>query len=173
MKLFRTALISMLLVWPAVVMASPDGDRDVQQEQEILQDARLKALRTLFREQPGSQQRLESATGYAVFARVGLDLGLVSNRRLGGILRLNRSGRDTYYRVLSASGEEASAAEDFAAILVFQNDEAFRQFEVDGWVFSGQLESVMTEMPDTTIYLLGGTPASLQEKIMVEDPQLN
>ena len=173
MKLSTIILMSMLLGLVAPVMSSPDIKRDVQLEQKALQDARLKALRKVFREQPGSQQLLEIASGYAVFAPVGLDLGLVSSRRTGGILRLNRSGRDTYYTLLPGPGEEASAAAGLVAILVFQSDDAFNRFEADGWTFSSPQESVLTEMPETTIYLLSGTPASLVEAAIAPDVELN
>jgi hypothetical protein len=165
--------MSMLLGLVAPVMSSPDVQRDVQLEQKALQDARLKALRKVFREQPGSQQLLESASGYAVFAPVGLDLGLVSSRRIGGILRLNRSGRDSYYTLLPGPGGDAAAAAGLVAILVFQSDTAFNQFEADGWRFSAQPESVLTEIPETTIYLLTGTPASLVEASVAADSELN
>lgn len=165
--------MSMLLGLVAPVMSSPDVQRDVQLEQKALQDARLKALRKVFREQPGSQQLLERASGYAVFAPVGLDLGLVSSRRIGGILRLNRSGRDSYYTLLPGPGGDAAAAAGLVAILVFQSDTAFNQFEADGWTFSAQPESVLTEIPETTIYLLTGTPASLVEASVAADSELN
>jgi len=162
-----TAFISLLLVFPLVALASPEGQPDAAQAEKTLQDARLRALRKVFREKPGSQQVLESAVGYAVLVRVGLNAGLASSAHIGGILRHNRSGRDSYFRVEPATGYEGVFIEDLSMILVFQNAEAFGRFAAGDWLVPSLADaevedlagaSLLTAAPDTAAYILAGNP---------------
>lgn len=126
-------LISAAILLAPLALAKPGASsRDVAAEQQSLQDARLRALRTLFREEADSQAVLEAAPGYAVLTAVGLDAGLASTRRIGGILRENRSGKDTYYRTAPLPGEVLDSS-DFVAVFVFQTREAYRKFAEQGW----------------------------------------
>ncbi len=186
----RTLLCVLLLCLPPAAMSSAEGERDVEREHKELQDARLKALQRLFRQQPAAQQVLENGLGYAVFSSVGLDLGLVSNRRGGGILRINRSGRDVFYKMLSTNGSQETGLEGFAVIVVFQSPDAIARVEEDGWAFPGETgvnpqpvdqgDGSLTESnaaPGTAIYPLTATGARLQQVLQgsrfLQDEGLN
>lgn len=177
MALFgRTLLCALLLCLPPVVLSAQADDRDVEQERKELQDLRLKALQRLFRQQPDSQQVLESGVGYAVFSSAGLDLGLVSSRRGAGILRINRTGRDVFYKMVSASGSHASPDADFAVVIVYQSAAAIAQAEQDGWDVSVQSGEV-GDLADTAMFPLTAAGVTLQEVIQgsrfVVDDELN
>lgn len=175
MKLMLSSLFSLVLIITAAPALALFGDKDPAEERKELQEARSKALAKLFKEKPGSKAELEAAKGYVVFSNIGLNLGLVSTQRGGGILRDNRDGEDTYYKMFSAGGGYGLGVKDFAAIFVFHTDAALDQFETEGWDFSAQadanlesesegdgVETAYTAMPGTTIYQLTDAGVALQ-----------
>lgn len=175
MKILLRSLLALVLVVSAVPALALFGDKDPDEERKELQEARSKALAKLFREKPGAERELQQAKGYAVFSNIGLNLGLVSTQNGGGILRDNRDGKDTYYRMFSAGGGYGLGIKDFAAILVFHTTEALNQFESEGWDFSAQadanmesesegdgVETAVTAMPGTSIYQLTDAGLALQ-----------
>jgi hypothetical protein len=185
MKLSIPAFFTLLLLLPVAAWSSPDAHEGTEQAQQALQDARLRALRRVFKDYPDAQQVLENATGYAVFARVGLNVGLASTQRIGGIVRHNRSGRDTYYQVLPAGSDEAAFIDDLAVILVLQSPAAFDRLEAADWAFptlatepdsaAGDVAGgvSLTSLPDVWVYQLTGALADLQGASLLRDEGLD
>ena len=151
------------------------GKKDPDEERKELQEARSEALEKLYAERPEARQALSSAKGYAVFSNFGLNLGLVSTERGGGILRDNRNGQDTYMKMFSAGGGWGLGIKDFALIFVFHTEAAMEQFQDEGWDFSAQadaaaesedkgagMETAATVMPGTSIYQLTDAGLALQ-----------
>ncbi len=157
------------------LQAAPWDKKGPDQERKELQDARQAALSKLFTEKPEAKHILNRAKGYAVFSNIGINLGLVSTQRGGGILRDNRDGEDIYYKMFSAGGGWGLGVKDFAVIFVFDTEAALNQFETEGWDFSAQadanleseskgdgIETAITAMPGTRIYQLTEAGVALQ-----------
>ena len=165
-------LFALLLPMTAFALFDKKGPEEERQE---LQQARSAAMDKLYREKPEARDKLRSARGYAVFSNIGLNLGFVSSQRGGGILRDNRTGKDTYMNMFSAGGGWGLGVKDFAVILVFETNEALDQFMTSGWDFSAQadanlesesegdgVETAVTAMPGTEIYQLTDAGVALQ-----------
>ncbi|MEP1470510.1 MAG: hypothetical protein ABJK20_01920 [Halieaceae bacterium] len=172
--LARSFLCLALLVAPLSALALFDKKSESEERAE-LQQARSAAMDKLYKEKPAARDEIRKAKGYAVFSNIGLNLGFVSSQRGGGILRDNRDGEDTYMKMFSAGGGWGLGVKDFAAILVFETDEALNQFETTGWDFSAQadanlesesegdgVETAVTAMPGTKIYQLTDAGVALQ-----------
>ncbi len=173
--LARSVAILTLCTFAMALQAAPWDKKDPDEERKELQDARQAALSKLFREKPEAEQALKQAKGYAVFSNIGINLGLVSTQRGGGILRDNRDGEDIYYKMFSAGGGWGLGIKDFAVIFVFDTTAAIDQFENEGWDFSAQadanlesdskgdgIETAVTAMPGTRIYQLTDAGVALQ-----------
>lgn len=141
------------------------GKDDVEKERKEIQEARANALASLYEANPKAKQQIAQSRGYAVFSNMGVNLILLSTQRGGGVLRDNRSGKDTYMRMLSAGGGVGLGVKQFAAIFIFHTDAALDGFREDGWDFSAQadanlesadqgegMETAATVMPGTTLY---------------------
>ena len=172
------ASLLLMLVLAAPLVAAPWDKKDPDDERKELQEARQQALTKLFREKPGARAELENAKGYAVFSNIGMNLGLISTQRGGGILRDNRDGQDTYMKMFSGGGGWGLGIKDFAAIFVFETAESLDTFETKGWDFSAQadanlesesegagMESAMTAMPGVKIYQLTDAGVALQATV--------
>jgi len=152
--------------------------KTADEERKELQEARAEAMKKLYQEKPSAESEIRNARGYAVFSNFGLNLGFVSTQRGGGILRDNRTGKDVYMKMFSGGGGWGLGVKNFAAILIFENDEALTQFETSGWDFSAQAdanaesgsegdgaETAMTAMPGTKIYQLTESGVALQATV--------
>jgi len=169
-------LLAVLLIVTPVGAHALFGDKQSpEEERKEIQAERDAALDKLYRETPGAKAEIQSSRGYAVFSNVGVNIGLISSQRGGGILRDNRNGKDTYMKMFSAGGGMGLGIKDFSAIFIFQTDEALDMFVSEGWDFSGQadanlesesegegLEGAATAMPGTKIYQLTDAVLALQ-----------
>lgn len=173
-RLFSFLLATLLLTTPLSSYALFGEDSPAEQRAE-LQDARSAALKKLYAEKPQAKSMLASAKGYAVFSSIGINVLLVSTERGGGILRDNRSGKDTYMKMFSAGGGIGMGVKDFSVIFVFHTEEALREFQTEGWDFAGKAEAgaesgdkgagteqAITVVPGTTIYQLTDAGVALQ-----------
>jgi len=176
-SILRGFLCLTLILTPLTAMALFDK-KSADEEREELQEARTEAIKKLYREKPSAKSEIQNARGYAVFSNFGLNIGFISSQRGGGILRDNRSGKDVYMKMFSAGGGWGLGVKNFAAILIFENDEALNQFETSGWDFSAQAdanaesgsegdgaETAVTAMPGTTIYQLTESGVALQATV--------
>ena len=175
--ILRGVLCLSLILTPISALALFDK-KTPDEERKELQEARTEAMKKLYQEKPSAESEIRNARGYAVFSNFGLNLGFVSTQRGGGILRDNRTGKDTYMRMFSGGGGWGLGVKNFAAILIFENDEALSQFETSGWDFSAQAdanaesgsegdgaETAMTAMPGTKIYQLTESGVALQATV--------
>jgi lipid-binding SYLF domain-containing protein len=174
-NLSRILAIFTVCFFAVALQAAPWDKKDPAEERKELQDARTAALTKVFKEKPGAKQELNDAQGYAVFSNIGINLGLLSTQRGGGILRDNRDGEDIYYKMFSAGGGWGLGVKDFAVIFVFHTAAALDLFEQEGWDFSAQadanlesdskgdgVETAVTAMPGTSIYQLTEAGVALQ-----------
>lgn len=175
MKFIIRTLLSLALIGAPLSAMALFGDKDPAEERKELQEARTAALNKLFAEKPAAKKEIQNARGYAVFSNIGLNLGLISSQRGGGILRDHRDGEDTYFKMFSAGGGYGLGVKDFAAIFIFMTDEALNQFETEGWDFSAQadanlesetegdgVETAVTAMPGTKMYQITDAGVALQ-----------
>jgi len=173
-RLIPTFLCLTMLLAPLSAFALFDK-KSTTQERKELQEARSAAIDKLYREKPAARDEIRNAKGYAVFSNIGLNIGFISSQRGGGILRDNRTGKDIYMQMFSAGGGWGLGIKDFAAILIFESDEALNQFKTSGWDFSAQadanlesesegdgVETAITAMPGTRIYQLTDAGVALQ-----------
>lgn len=173
-RLFSFLLSAVLLAAPMSSYAL-FGKDDPDEERKELQDERSAALKKLYAEKPQTKNQLASAKGYAVFSSIGINVFLVSTERGGGILRDNRTGKDTYMQMFSAGGGIGMGVKDFSVIFVFHTEKALEEFQTEGWDFAGKAdagaesggkgagtEQAITVVPGTTIYQLTEAGIALQ-----------
>jgi len=110
---------------------------------ESIEDKRVKirtmatdTLQSLYRFQPGSKTAIERAAGYAVFDNTGVHIVLPTTAKRTGIAVDSRSGKETFMKMRTESGREATAVEDCRMVFVFENSKAFDQFLNSGWTGS-------------------------------------
>jgi len=173
-RFISVALAALLLALPMSSYAL-FGKDDPDAERKDLHKARSAALDKLYAEKPQTKNELKSAKGYAVFSSIGMNLFVVSTERGGGILRDNRTGKETYMKMFSAGGGLGMGIKDFSLIFVFHTVAAMEDFQKEGWDFSAKadanaesedkgmgMETAATVVPGSTIYQLTDAGLALQ-----------
>jgi lipid-binding SYLF domain-containing protein len=106
--------------------------------QTYLKYRREETLENLFAIKPEAKTVIANAQGYAVFSNFGMKLGFVGGGNGRGVLHVNKTGKDTYMRMMQAGVGWGLGIKDFRVVFVFDNQEVMDQFLTSGWSFGGQ-----------------------------------
>lgn len=96
------------------------------------------ALGRLYQVQPSAKQAVQNAAGYAVFANFGMKLGIIGGGSGKGLAFNNKTGKQTFMKMLEMQGGLGYGAKTFSQIFVFLTEGAFNNFVEQGWTFGGQ-----------------------------------
>lgn len=136
----RLAAIAAVLLLPIAGCMGPQGDT-VASQRQAAQNMRRDTLAKLYKIRPGSREAVKSAVGYAVFSNVGVNVFFISGGNGYGVLRDNRSGKDTYMKMLSGGLGLGIGVKDFRGVFVFTKRKAMHQFVTEGWDASAQADA--------------------------------
>jgi len=119
---------------------TPPGDTVASQRQTV-HDMRRDTLSKLYKIRPGTRAIIRRAAGYGVFSNVNVNLVFLSVGAGWGIVRDNRTGKNTYMKMGSAGIGIGLGVKDFRGIFVFTTRSAMRQFVESGWNGSAQADA--------------------------------
>lgn len=148
------------------------------EERSEIQKMRRDTLAQLYKVHPAAQASIQKAAGYAVFSNVGINLILLSAAGGSGVAHDNRTGRDTYMKMVSGGIGFGLGVKDFRGIFVFSTADKLAQFINSGWEASAQadaaakagdkggaLAGAITVAPGVTLYQLTKNGLALQATI--------
>lgn len=157
----KSRFFTVLLVLGVLLVAgcaTPKGDTAMQQKDSVQQMTR-DTLAEAYRLNPGLEAKLKRAAGYGVFSNRGAKLLLVSAGNGYGVVRDNRTGKDTYMRMAEVGAGLGLGIKDFRAVFVFNDEKTLRQFIDSGWDF-GADAGVAAKTPSKGVQASAG--ASVQ-----------
>ena len=135
---FKTVLVGLVLISLSGCM-SPEGATMAAKRQNAAQ-MRTETLAKLYKVHPQAKQQIEHAEGYGVFTNLGIKVVLVSAGNGWGIVRDNKSGKDTYMKMVTAGLGVGLGIKDFRGVFVFTSREALNDFIENGWDASAQAD---------------------------------
>lgn len=118
--------------------ATPQGDT-ASEKRASVQEMTQSTLAEAYRLNPGLQTKVKRAAGYGVFSNRGTKFLVVSSGSGYGLVRDNRTGRDTYMRMAEVGGGLGFGIKEFRAVFVFRDNQTLRQFVDSGWDFGGDV----------------------------------
>ena len=133
MRLWTHILAVLLLVGCA------KGDTPAEQRNHI-QQMRQQTLSTLYGQDAGTRQEVARSKGYAVFTNVNNNLLVLSAGSGYGVLRDNRTGRDTYMKMATAGMGIGMGIKKFQAVIIFNDAAALDRFITTGFDASAQAD---------------------------------
>lgn len=98
-------------------------------------------LNRLYQLRPETREIIKSSAGYGVFSNVGAYLVFVSAGNGWGIVRDNKSGKNTYMSMASAGIGVGLGVKDFRGVFVFTTQEALNKFINQGWTGQAQADA--------------------------------
>jgi len=146
-RILLLALFSTLLVLPPVFAANSQGvnlkPKTSEDWRTYLNFRRDETLENLYAIKPEAKAVIQNAKGYAVFSNFGMKLGFVGGGNGRGILHDNKSGKDTYMRMMQAGVGWGLGIKDFRAVFVFDNSAVMEKFLTSGWSFGGGADAAV------------------------------
>lgn len=105
------------------------------------QKMRSETLAELYQAHPPARTRVQQAVGYAVFSNIGVNLILLSAAGGSGVAHDNRTGQDTYMKMISGGLGLGLGLKDFRGVFVFTTPKAFTNFVDHGWEANVQADA--------------------------------
>lgn len=158
--------IQMLAVLLLVGCAAK-GDTPAEQRNSILQ-MRQQALSTLYGQDPNIRQEVTRSRGYAVFTNVNNNLLLLSAGSGYGVLRDNRTGRDTYMKMATAGMGIGMGIKKFQALIIFNDVAALDRFITTGFDASAQADLAAKSADDGKVVVSEAANADFQKVKMYQ-----
>jgi hypothetical protein len=150
----------MLLSLPLVAgLFGPKGDT-AEEKRASIGEQREEMLAELVRLKPELKARLNQAAGFATFKQMDVNLFMLASSRGYGVLRDNRSGKDTYMGVASLGTGVGMGIKDLRVIFVFNDAQVMQEFMEKGWQFGGKGD-VAAKHKDTGLASSGGATAQV------------
>lgn len=155
-----------------------------------IQKMRRETLARLYNIHPEAQAAVQKAAGYAVFSNVGINLILLSAAGGSGVAHNNKTGRDTYMKMVSGGLGLGLGVKDFRGVFVFSTADKLDSFVNSGWDASAQADAAakaggkggavagaITVAPGVTLYQITENGLALQATIQgtkyFKDDELN
>jgi lipid-binding SYLF domain-containing protein len=141
---------------------SPKGDTPEEKRQVILKQ-REDMLDELYKTKPELKDRIQKAAGYATFKQTDMNLFILASGRGYGVLRNNKTGKDTFMCVASLGTGVGMGVKDLRVIFIFNDPKVMQQFVEQGVQFGGKGD-VSAKYKDTGISAEGGAKANVDIK---------
>jgi len=121
----------------AIPAGVPNESRIIQARQQVREVAQ-DGLASLYEFNPRARRGVETAAGYAVFSTFGVKLFFAGGTTGKGMVVNNRTGRQTFMKMVQVQGGLGFGLNQNRLIFVFTNESALRGFIDQGWEFGGQ-----------------------------------
>jgi lipid-binding SYLF domain-containing protein len=105
------------------------------EKRQVIIDMRNQVLQDLYKIKPDVKAQIGSAEGYAVFSNANINLIFASVGAGHGVVRDNKSGKNTFMKMGEAGVGLGIGVKDFRVVFVFHSRNALTQFVEDGWAF--------------------------------------
>ena len=161
LRLWSPIFIILLLVGCA------KGDNPAEQRSNI-QQMRQQTLSTLYGQNPNIRQEVARAKGYAVFNNVNNNLLVLSAGSGYGVLRDNRTGRDTYMKMATAGMGIGMGIKKFQALIIFNDTAALDRFITTGFDASAQADMAAKSANDGKVVVSEAANADFQKVKMYQ-----
>lgn len=140
MRSRTSGLLSLFLVVALSGCVTSGAHTSADKRQAIL-DMKQEVLAELYRTRPGTRSEIANAPGYAVFSNANINLIFASFSGGNGVVRDNRTGRNTYMKMGEAGIGLGLGVKDFRAVFIFHNRDTLQKFIDSGWEFGGHADA--------------------------------
>lgn len=141
---------------------SPKGDSP-EEKRQVVRKQRDEMLAELYRTKPELKDRLQKAAGYATFKQTDVNLFLLASGRGYGVLKDNKTGKETFMCVASLGAGVGMGVKDLRLVFVFNDAKVMQQFVEQGWQFGGKGDA-SAKYGDTGVSAEGGAKANVDFK---------
>lgn len=103
-------------------------------------DSNFETLRMLYKEVPGSKNKIFKAWGYATFVNFGVTVVFFSGESGKGLAHNSRTGQNIFMNMASGGIGLGLGAKDFRTIFLFKTSKSFNAFVNSKWDMDAQAD---------------------------------
>ena len=156
---------------------STTGGNTPPTKRQAILSMRDQVLSDLYKVHPQARTEIASAPGYAVFSNWNVYLIFVSGGSGFGVVKDNKTGKNTYMKMGQAGVGLGLGLKDFRAVFIFNKRSVMEEFVNKGWEFGGQADAAAKAgdkgaalggeamFSDITIYQLTESGLALQATV--------
>ncbi|HUH86182.1 MAG TPA: YSC84-related protein [Stellaceae bacterium] len=133
----KLGIFLLLVCFAGAALAETHAERRAE-----INKRRADTLAKLYKVHPAARGRIAGAYGYAVFTNLGINLVLIAAAGGNGVAHDNKTGHDTYMKMVSGGVGLGLGVKDFRGIFVFTTQKAFHTFVDEGWEAGVQADAV-------------------------------
>ena len=117
----------------AACATTPMSSSKKAEQQDEVRDMAKTTLTQLYVQNPGAQQVVTKAAGYAVFTDYGFKLLIMGGAKGAGVAVNNATKQETFMKMAEFQPGLGIGAEKYRVVFVFENPAAFNNFVTSGW----------------------------------------
>ena len=156
---------------------STTGGTTPQGKRQAVLSMRDGVLSDLYKVHPRAKSEIAAASGYAVFSNANIYLLFVSLGGGHGVVKDNKTGKNTFMKMGEAGIGLGLGVKDFRAVFIFNKRPVMDKFVNSGWEFGGQADAAakasekgaavggQAVIDDITIYQLTESGLALQATV--------
>ena len=172
-----------------VALAGCAATGTVEERRQGVHEMKNEVLVNLYEMKPDVRNKINEASGYAVFSNANVNIILASFGTGYGVLTNNQTMQDTYMRMGEVGLGIGAGVKDFRVVMVFHTNDALDRFNEFGLAFGAQADAVAVAnnqgggvggevtVDNVTVYQMTETGLALQATIkgtrFWEDEALN
>lgn len=133
----------LLLIAAIIFMAScaTTGGQSKMDKRMKVQEMRNQVLSDLYKTKPETRAMIAKAPGYAVFSNANVNVIFASFGGGYGVVKNNRTGKDTYMKMGEIGIGLGLGVKDFRAVFIFHDAATMNRFINSGWEFGGHADA--------------------------------
>jgi lipid-binding SYLF domain-containing protein len=170
------AVICIILSLSIGGCATTGGKTSAEKRQAILA-MKNEVLSDLYKLKPDVESQISNAPGFAVFSNVNVKVIFASFGGGYGVVKSNKTGKDTFMKMGEVGVGLGLGAKDFRAVFVFHSPDTMKRFVENGWAFGVQADAAAKAsdkgaavggeaiVENITIYQLTETGLALQATV--------
>jgi len=138
MKIGMTFTVLALIAGLTLAGCAITGNKTVEQKRQAVLDMKNAVLTDLYQRKPDVKNQIANAAGYGVFSNANVKVILVSAGGGYGVVKNNKTGRQTYMNMGELGVGLGLGAKDVRFVFVFHTQAALNRFIDYGWSFGVQ-----------------------------------
>jgi len=126
-------IIRSLAIIAMVTGCGPRGNLTVEQKRESVVEMEKETLDRLYKESPGTRDKIPKAAGYGTFANANVNLILASAGGGYGSVVDNSTGKRTYMKMGMGGVGLGLGVKDYRVVMIFKDKATLDKFIKSGW----------------------------------------
>lgn len=131
-KALPTFILSLAIV-TIVAGCGPRGNLTVEEKREAIVRMETETLNRLYKESPGTKDKIPNAAGYGTFANANVNLIFASAGGGYGSVVDNSTGKRTYMKMALGGVGLGLGVKDYRQVMIFKDKATLDNFIESGW----------------------------------------